>query len=76
MPNQRTLALITGSLMAAALAPLGSTSIAVALPVISTELNVAPGLITQLLVGGYLLVSVAGQIPGGKLVDRWGYQKV
>lgn len=62
--------------MAAALAPLGSTSIAVALPLISAELNVAPGLITQLLVGGYLLVSVAGQIPGGKLVDRWGYQKL
>ena len=34
-----------------------------------------PGTTTQLLVGGYLLISVIGQAPAGKLGDIIGYQK-
>jgi MFS family permease len=75
LPDKRTLLLLTGVLLAAALAPLGSTSIAVALPLISSELGLDPGNTTQFLVGGYLLIAVVGQIPAGKIGDLAGYQK-
>lgn len=61
--------------MASALAPLGSTSIAVAMPQIALFMNMDSGTTTQLLVGGYLLISVIGQAPAGKLGDIIGYQK-
>ena len=64
-----------GVLLASALAPLGSTSIAVAMPQIALFMNMDSGTTTQLLVGGYLLISVIGQAPAGKLGDIIGYQK-
>jgi len=64
-----------GVLLASALAPLGSTSIAVAMPQIAVFMNMDSGTTTQLLVGGYLLISVIGQAPAGKLGDIIGYQK-
>ncbi len=75
MPERRTLMLLTGVLLASALAPLGSTSIAVAMPQIADFMGMDPGTTTQLLVGGYLLISVIGQAPAGKLGDIIGYQK-
>lgn len=75
MPEQRTLLLLAGVLLASALAPLGSTSIAVAMPQIAQFMEMDPGTTTQLLVGGYLLISVIGQAPAGKLGDIIGYQK-
>ena len=75
MPERRTLLLLIGVLLASALAPLGSTSIAVAMPQISEFMGMDPGTTTQLLVGGYLLISVIGQAPAGKLGDIIGYQK-
>ena len=44
--------------LAAALAPLGSTMIAVALPSISSELNVPGGALTQWLVASYLVAGI------------------
>jgi MFS family permease len=38
-------------------------------------MNMDSGTATQLLVGGYLLISVIGQAPAGKLGDIIGYQK-
>jgi MFS family permease len=73
--DRRTLILIIGVLLASALAPLGSTSIAVAMPQIALFMNMDSGTATQLLVGGYLLISVIGQAPAGKLGDIIGYQK-
>lgn len=67
--------LLAGVLLASALAPLGSTSIAVAMPEIAAFMEMDPGTTTQLLVGGYLLISVIGQAPAGKLGDIIGYQK-
>ncbi len=67
--------LLAGVLLAAALAPLGSTSIAVAMPQIALFMGMDIGAATQLLVGGYLLISVIGQAPAGKLGDIIGYQK-
>ena len=75
MADKRTLLLMIGVLLASALAPLGSTSIAVAMPQIALFMNMDSGTTTQLLVGGYLLISVIGQAPAGKLGDIIGYQK-
>lgn len=75
MADRRTFILIIGVLLASALAPLGSTSIAVAMPQIALFMNMDSGTATQLLVGGYLLISVIGQAPAGKLGDIIGYQK-
>jgi MFS family permease len=75
LPERRTLILLIGVLLASALAPLGSTSIAVAMPQIAEFMGMDPGTTTQLLVGGYLLISVVGQAPAGKLGDIIGYQK-
>lgn len=75
MPENRTILLLAGVLLASALAPLGSTSIAVAMPQIAQFMEMDPGTTTQLLVGGYLLISVIGQAPAGKLGDIIGYQK-
>lgn len=75
MADKRTLLLMIGVLLASALAPLGSTSIAVAMPQIALFMGMDSGTTTQLLVGGYLLISVVGQAPAGKLGDIIGYQK-
>lgn len=75
MPEKRTMLLLAGVLLASALAPLGSTSIAVAMPQIAQFMDMDIGTTTQLLVGGYLLISVIGQAPAGKLGDIIGYQK-
>lgn len=75
MGDRRTTLLMIGVLLASALAPLGSTSIAVAMPQIALFMNMDSGTTTQLLVGGYLLISVIGQAPAGKLGDIIGYQK-
>lgn len=75
MIDKRTMLLLAGVLLASALAPLGSTSIAVAMPQISQFMGMNAGTTTQLLVGGYLLISVIGQAPAGKLGDIIGYRK-
>jgi MFS family permease len=62
-----------GLVLGAILAPLGSTTIAVALPDIARELRVDPGRLDLALVVSYLLVAVAGQGPGGALGDRLGH---
>lgn len=64
--------LLAGTLIGAALAPLGSTSIAVAIPLIAESIGESPALVTRLLVGAYLFVCIAGQVPGGKLTDALG----
>src|SRR6185369_17410625 len=51
--------LFTGMFLAAALSPLGSTMIAVALPSISSELHVPGPALTQWLVASYLIAGVA-----------------
>lgn len=67
--------LLTGMFLAAALSPLGSTMIAVALPSISRELGVPGGALTQWLVASYLIVGIAVMSPCGKLGDRIGHRR-
>lgn len=64
-----------GMFLAAALSPLGSTMIAVALPSIGGELGIASGTLTQWLVSSYLIAGIASMSPGGKLGDLIGHQK-
>lgn len=61
--------------LATTLAPLGSTSLAVALPSMGRDLGVAPAALTQWLVTSYLLVNIVCQSPGGKLGDLIGYRR-
>jgi len=65
---------LAGLGLSAMLIPLGSTMIAVALPAIGAQHARAPAELTTWLVTSYLLVSVIGQGPGGKLGDHWGYR--
>lgn len=67
--------LFTGMFLAAALSPLGSTMIAVALPSISTELHVAGGALTQWLVASYLIAGIAAMGPCGKIGDLIGHRR-
>lgn len=61
-----------GLLLAAALAPLNSTMIAVALPAIGNHFEAAPADLTQWLVTSYLMLCLVMQSPGGKIGDLWG----
>src|SRR3954451_18185646 len=67
---------LTAAALAAALMPLNSTMIAVALPEISIHFNQDPALVTQTLVTSYLIAAVALQSPGGKLGDRIGHARM
>jgi len=67
--------LYVGMFLAAALSPLGSTMIAVALPSISGELGIPSGTLTQWLVSSYLIVGIACMSPFGKLGDVIGHQR-
>jgi len=66
----------TGLALAALLAPLNSTIIAVALPSIATTFDSSAALVTRWLVTGYLVVTIVAQSPAGKLADLWGSSRV
>ncbi|HEX6159188.1 MAG TPA: MFS transporter, partial [Thermoanaerobaculia bacterium] len=66
----------TGLALAALLAPLNSTIIAVALPSIAGAFGDSPALVTRWLVTAYLVVSIIAQSPAGKLADLLGYSRV
>jgi len=66
----------TGLALAALLAPLNSTIIAVALPSIATAFDSPAAVVTRWLVTAYLVVSIVAQSPAGKLADLWGYSRV
>jgi EmrB/QacA subfamily drug resistance transporter len=66
----------TGLALAALLAPLNSTIIAVALPSISGAFHTSPAIATRWLVTAYLVVTIVAQSPAGKLADLWGTSPV
>src|SRR5690349_17742333 len=65
---------LVGMMLAAALAPLGSTMVAGALSAIGQDLGAGDAELTQWLVSSYLIASIALQSPGGKLGDRIGHR--
>ena len=62
-------------MLAASLAPLGSTMIAVALPSIGRDTGAEASTLTQWLVSSYLVTSIALQSSGGKLGDLIGHHR-
>lgn len=66
----------TGLALAALLAPLNSTIIAVALPSIAQAFTTTPATVTRWLVTGYLVVIIVAQSPAGKMADLWGTSRV
>lgn len=67
---------ITAALLTAALMPLNSTMVAVAVPAIGHQFDESPARVTQALVATYLIAAIALQSPGGKLGDRLGHWRV
>jgi MFS family permease len=67
---------LTGALLTAALMPLNSTMVAVAIPSIARTVHHDPTTVTQALVASYLITAIALQSLGGKLGDRLGYWRV
>lgn len=63
---------MAGALLAAALAPLGSTSISVGLPIITEALKLRESDALLWLVTSYLLITLIGQVPGGRAADLYG----
>jgi EmrB/QacA subfamily drug resistance transporter len=67
--------LLVAVVLSAALAPLNSTMVAVALPEISRTLHADSGALRAGLVTSYLLTNLVLQSPGGKLGDRIGHRR-
>lgn len=64
---------LTAVAIAAALTPLNSTMIAVALPAISVDFDAAPASVTLSVITGYLVATIVCQMPAGSVADRLGY---
>ncbi|MCY1054793.1 MFS transporter [Nannocystis sp. SCPEA4] len=67
--------LLVAIAVSAALAPLNSTMVAVALPEMARTLHEESGVLRQALVTSYLLTGIVLQSPGGKLGDRLGHRR-
>ena len=76
MPDDRSGSRLLAAALAAALMPLNSTMIAVALPDISAEFDADPAVVTQALVTSYLVAAIVLQSPAGKLGDRLGHARM
>lgn len=67
---------LVAACLTAALMPLNSTMIAVAVPDIAGDVGHSASTVTQALVATYLVAAIALQSPGGKLGDRLGHWRV
>lgn len=75
-PSDLTPRRFAGLALAALLAPLNSTIIAVALPSIAGAFDASAATATRVLVTAYLVVTIVAQSPAGKLADLWGTSRV
>lgn len=75
-PSGLSVRRFSGLALAALLAPLNSTIIAVALPSIAGAFRATPATATLWLVTAYLVVTIVAQSPAGKLADLWGTSRV
>ena len=66
---------LASAALGAALTPLNSTMVAVALPALSMEFNARPSTVTLFVVTGYLVATIAAQLPAGSIADRVGYSR-
>jgi len=65
--------ILTAAALGAALNPLNSTMIAVALPAIRSDFSADPSTVTLLVVTGYLIATLVCQMPAGSVADRVGH---
>lgn len=66
---------LASAALGAALTPLNSTMVAVALPALSMEFNALPSTVTLFVVTGYLVATIVAQLPAGSIADRAGYSR-
>ena len=66
---------LTSAAIGAALTPLNSTMVAVALPALSMEFSAPPATVTLFVVTGYLVATILAQMPAGTIADRVGYAR-
>lgn len=65
--------IILAASLGAALNPLNSTMVAVALPALSMEFRAPATSVTLTVVTGYLVATLVSQVPSGNIADRVGY---
>ena len=65
---------LASAALGAALTPLNSTMVAVALPALSDQFRTAPAAVTVLVVTGYLIATLVLSVPAGNVADRVGYR--
>ena len=61
--------------LGAALTPLNSTMVAVALPALSVEFDAPADRVTLFVITGYLIATIVSQMPAGTVADRVGYAR-
>jgi MFS family permease len=66
---------LTSAALGAALTPLNSTMVAVALPALSAEFGAPAATVTVFVVTGYLAATLVCQMPAGSIADRLGYAR-
>lgn len=66
---------LTSAALGAALTPLNSTMVAVALPALSATFAAPAARVTVLVVTGYLIATLVVQIPAASIADRIGYSR-
>jgi MFS family permease len=68
-------AILIAAAIAAALNPLNSTMVAVALPALGAEFGASASSVTLTVVTGYLVATLVSQVPAGSIADRIGYAR-
>lgn len=66
---------LVSAAIGAALNPLNSTMVAVALPALSVDFGATPSSVTLTVVTGYLVATLVSQVPAGSIADRIGYAR-
>jgi MFS family permease len=66
---------LASAALGAALTPLNSTMVAVALPALGMEFNAPAATVTLFVVTGYLVATIVSQMPAGSIADRVGYAR-
>ena len=67
--------ILVAAALGAALTPLNSTMVAVALPALSAEFGAPAASVTIFVVTGYLVATIVSQMPAGSIADRVGYER-
>ena len=66
---------LVSAALGAALTPLNSTMVAVALPALATQFSSPAAAVTVFVVTGYLIATLVLSVPAGSVADRVGYSR-